>query len=217
MDTPPRPDTVLSFLPAWAADIDWGVVAIVGAGTLIVVAQMYWQAWRSRRVLRPAARRLGGRIIGSRLSGYYLTFTLDGAAGRLDCTAETPRRAGRTTLRLDATGTGTLQVMDHGLFNGLVEKLDGPDIRIGDAMFDARYRVLGEPPEWVRTTLDDLTRARIGRVADLKSGLLQFAGVELRAGLSGLRLEVRRDLSRDPQALEEFAAEGLEIFRRLRR
>lgn len=107
--------------------------------------------------------------------------------------------------------------MDHGLFNGLVEKLDGPDIRIGDAVFDARYRVLGEPPEWVRTTLDDLTRARIGRVAEFKAGLLQFAGVELRAGLSGLRLEVRRDLFRDPQALEEFAAEGLEIFRRLRR
>lgn len=171
---------------------------------------------RRRGNLEEVANRFQGRVTSSWLSGTDLELAVDGVPASLSYHPGSKNSSAYTRMRFDAVPGGRLRVVPEGLWESLKRAFGAEDLQVGDAGFDRAFVIQGAPVVWVRRVLDDATRGRLTGFLNLGGGWFSSSGASLEAGPGGIMVSVPRNLVNDPEVLERFVSESIEIFRQVR-
>lgn len=188
-------------------------LVVAGIGATIAAAVVH----RRREILSYNQRlmQVAGSCQGVLLEyGRYqrgrLSMTVDGVSGLLRSDLMMEEDVISTRIRFDWIPPATLRLAPENWWDKVRSLFGRGDLRVGDAGFDGRFRILGEPPAWIAEVLDARSQTLIDLLQELGGG------VRIDLGSAGFNVELRKDLVATPTVLQLALEAAIELLRRWR-
>ena len=197
--------------------MEFFVVILVVA---VVVFAIFTAQARESRIesnFQRLANRFDGRV---EEGGLFTNLTLHLRPGGVD--AFVTYRHGsknsppRTRIMFDWSRDTWMRIAPEGIFAGLSKIFGAQDIQVGDPGFDSRFLIQGDPPEFVRSFLDEDVRGRIYELSELGAGFFEGSGVSLDLNPTGFSIQISRDLFAQEGELDAFVDHAVALLERLR-